>query len=221
MAGHLWAAFDRPPVMLLAGLPVTQEEGIEVERALEIQEAVLSFARAAFSVGHPVAVPADGFVAPLLSAVADEYRPPSRSEEIQETPPQLAIGVLGSVEEELGGWSRRAAPAAVLQPRFDSFEDFLESIEPRKVIVVGEGGAESGAERVGSVRERGVELQAVGPTLTESARDRGWGEWDAAGRLLREIGWPEPGAESREGAPPIGAESVIPYGYLMQRLLET
>jgi hypothetical protein len=224
VAEPLSSAFDRPPVMLLASLPVEQEGEIEVERSLEIQEAVLCFGRAAFSRGHPVVVLADGFVAPLLAAVADEYRAPPRSEEFQESPPQLAIGMLGGVEAELGGWPRRDVPASVLQRHFDSFADFLGSSEPSKAIVVGGGGGESGAERVerfDRARERGVELLVVGPTLTNFAREQGWNDWDATRALLHEIDWPGPGAGHRDDARSLGAERVIPYAYLMQRLLET
>lgn len=221
MAEPIRACFDRPPVMLLASLPVEEEGGIEVERSLEIQEAVLSFGRAAFSRGHPVVVPSDGFAAPLLTAVADEYREPPRSEEVQESPPQLAIGMLDDIEEELGGWPRRDMSASVLQRRFESFAAFLGSTEPHKAIVVGGGGGESGVERVDLVREREAELLVMGPTLTNFARRQGWDNWDATRDLLREIEWPRPSGEYRDSAPPLGAEGVTPYAYLMQRLLET
>jgi hypothetical protein len=217
-------AFDRPPVMLLASLPVEEEEEFAVERSLEIQEAVLSFARAAFSRGHRVVVPADGFVAMLLTAVAAEYRTPPRSEELREAPPQLMIGMLGSAEEELAGWPRRVVPPGVLQRRFDSFADFVGLTEPGKAIVVGGGGGESRDERVerfDRLRGREMELLVMGPTLTDFAREQGWGEWDVTRDLLGEIEWPEPGAEHRDDSLPLGAESVTPYAYLMQRLLET
>jgi hypothetical protein len=220
----LGAEFDRSPVMLLASLPVEPEEGIEFERSLEIQEAVLSFGRAAFSRGHPVVVPADGFAAPLLAAVATEYRAPARSEETRRTPPQLAIGLFGGAEEERAGWPGRAVPPGVLRERFESFADFLRSVEPRKVIVVGGGVGESEEERVLRFEQAsawGVEMQVVGPTLTNFAREQGWYSLDATQGLLAEIEWPERGGDRREDGLLVGAEGLVPYAYLMQRLLET
>lgn len=225
MPRSLGAEFDRSPVMLLASLPVEPEEGIEFERSLEIQEAVLSFGRAAFSRGHPVVVPADDFAAPLLAAVAAEYRAPARSEETRRTPPQLAIGMFGGAEEERAGWPGRAVPAGVLQERFDSFPDFLRSAEPRKAIVVGGGGVgESEEERVQRFEQAsawGVDMQVVGPTLTNFAREQGWYSLDATQELLAEIEWPERGGDRRGDGLLVGAERLVPYAYLMQRLLET
>jgi hypothetical protein len=215
------SGFVAPPVMLLASLPEEDEGPAGFERSLEIQEAVLSFGRAAFSRGHQVAVPDDEFVAPLLAAVAEEYREPTRSEEVRIAPPQLEIGRIGSEDEDLSGWSRRPLHDGVRRGDFGSFAEFLESARPRKAIAVGGGGRGFRAERVEMVRKSGIELQAIAPTLTVGARERGWGDWDATEDLLREIDWPRPQLRERgEDASPPGAEGVVPYAYLMERLVE-
>lgn len=238
MASHeggecLSSFFDRPPVLLLAGLPLEQEEGAGFKLALEIQEAVLSFGRAAFANRQPVAVSADSFAAPLLTAVAAEYRQPARSEETEAMPPQLAIGMFGSTEEERAGRPPRVMPPGVLRWHFESFPEFLASAKPRQVVVVGGGGDGAGDMRAiqfAQAREFADELQVIEPTLTDFARGQGWDEWDVTRDLLGKIGWPgwgddrfdaEPRDDARDDASPPGAERVVPYAYLMQRLLGT
>jgi hypothetical protein len=222
--GNLGQFFERPPVVLLASLPTESEGGAGIDRALAIQEAVLSFARAAYSHGHAVAAPADGFVAPLLAAVATEYQAPARSEAVDARPIQLAVGSWRGEEEEGGRWSRRPAPDGVMRGTFEGFDHFLAWADPRQVIVVGGGHDEPEAEpmeRFIRMRDRGVGVHAIGPTLTDAALGHGWGAWDVTRNLLDEIEWPRRASDRDDDSPPLGAEAVVPYAYLMQRLLST
>jgi hypothetical protein len=83
---QLWA----PPVVLSAAFPAEDDE-VHLEQLLEIEEALLSFTRAALAQGRRIVVPGDETVAPLVAQTVAEYAPPARAEGRKGEPPLVEV----------------------------------------------------------------------------------------------------------------------------------
>jgi hypothetical protein len=207
-----------PPALLLAAFP-SETEDVDLAQTLEIEEAVLSFARAALAQGRKIALPADRVVAPLVSQVAGEYGPTAVTEAGDGSPAlvkamftegrdprleqalaaggQVELGQLAVGKVEISGVRHRLTPAA------------LEWANPERAVVIGEPPAL--LDELELVREFGVEIATVGPTL--SARDIELGnlrEHDTVAPMLDEK------LELGEGE---ADELRLPYAFLMQELV--
>ncbi|MDX6623969.1 MAG: hypothetical protein QOE75_1901 [Solirubrobacterales bacterium] len=207
----------RGAVLLIAGIPEEHDEDVSAAHMLGIEEALLSFARAAFARGHRVIVPADRIAAPLLAMVAAEYRRGPLSESIDEEPPLLGVAVLGEGEDHPEQSLGPVLPDGIDAGGFSSFHELVAEADPSRAFLI--GGSPSLGERVTVLRERGVPMHAIGPTLTPSSWEAGIGEWEASERILGEVEWPGATAEEPKREAP-AAEALVPYPYLMQRLLE-
>jgi hypothetical protein len=210
-----WSA--RAPVMLVAGFP---EAGASAAQLLEIEEAVLSFSRAAFAAGRRISLPGDHFIAPLVSQVAAEYVLPLGSESVDEGPRPvemiLAEGRDEQLDEMLAGWRHvrgvslgRARGTHGGRHRLTS--EAIEFSAPQVALAV--GGAPGMADDLDLLRLHEVRLAPIVPTLAGSLRE-GWerlGE-DVTGRILAEAGWEEAVGERT-------AARRTPYPYLMQQLI--
>jgi hypothetical protein len=202
--------------MLLAGFP---EEDASAAMLLEIEEAVLSFSRAAFAAGRRVTLPGDRLVTPLVAQVAAEYVSPLGSESAGEGPQPLTVILAEGdeqIDEVLGG-SRHVERAWLGGERHghaDRHQLTSEAIRlsaPQAAVAV--GGDPGMVEDLDLLRLHEVEMAPIVPTLAGSLRE-GWGRWgpDVASRVLDEAGWQEFVGER-------AAARRVPYSYLMQHLI--
>jgi hypothetical protein len=211
-----WSA--RAPLVLIAGFP---EVGVTARHLLEIEEAVLSFSRAAFAAGRRVALPGDRLVAPLVSRVAAEYVPPPGSEGAGEGSRPIELMLTEGGDERLEGILARLGHADQLrvggrkreEPYADRHPLTFEAISlsaPQAALAV--GGDAGMVDDLELLREHEVEVVPIVPTLAGLPR-KGWQRWgtDVASEILAEAGWE---AVSRPTGP-----SLTPYPYLMQQLV--
>jgi hypothetical protein len=213
------------PAVLLAGLPPAseQKEPVPFRQLLEIEEAILSFARAALAAGRPIALPGDSFAAPLVARVAAEYAPAAQAEEVLRPPSLVEVlldrrdlrleGLLGDLSGV--GISTRSEEVMEGEERHPLTAAAVEEIEPWSAVMIG-GFAEMPAEAE-LLQMRGVPIHGIGPTLTGPGRElRGF---DVVDDLLAGIEWDE--REGSEGGPREDLPwSMTPYPFLMQRLFQ-
>ena len=212
-----WSA--RAPLVLVAGFP---EVGVTARHLLEIEEAVLSFSRAAFAAGRRIALPGDRLIAPLVSRIAAEYVLPLGSEGAGEGSRPVELMLTEGGDERLEGilaglehadW-RRVGGGTREEPYADRHPLTFEAISvsaPRAALAVG-GGAGL-VDDLELLREHDVEVAPIVSTLAGPLR-KDWERWgtDVASKILAEAGWE---AVSNE----LAGRPGTPYPYLMQQLV--
>lgn len=229
--------------MLVAGFPPEPEEGDPVAAPflLEIEEALLSFGRAAFAAERQVVVPADREVAPLLASVAAEYRAPLRSEGEEGERALLGVALTGGRDGELEGELARVPGVAVLGPDGGPLEieerarreegtgldsgadarhpltlDLVAGVEPRVGVAI--GWVPGRRFDTTHFLARGVPVETIWPTVSGDP-DSAWASEGSMGRVLEECGWsPRPAGEGEEGEASAEGPRWIPYPYVMQRM---
>jgi hypothetical protein len=212
---QLWAQ----PVVLSAAFPDEDDE-VPLQHLIEIEEALLSFTRAALAQGRRLLVPGDEAVAPLVAQTVAEYAPPTRAEEQEEGPPLVEVlltrGPDPRLEEALAGIGRVRPLVArgaegVREGRHPLTYEVLRDLAPAAAVVI--GGSRESIEDVGVLRDLQVPLFVVGRTLSGALADRGLWEQDFVSGVLGEIEWREPEDDVASGL-------AFPYAYVMQRLVE-
>lgn len=210
-----------PPLFISAGFP---DEKFDVSSAqlLEIEEAVLSLARAALAQGHRLVLHADPDVAPLVALTAAEYAEPPRTEGILTPAPRVTILRTPDQDDRLA-----AALTGLRGVELTSFGDVdvdnrgrsdrtaaaIKRFTPAAGIVL--GGADDSVLDFHALQQDGIPVHVigtavVGPLLVELP----FREYDAVAPALREIEW---GLGEPDVVP--DAERSVPYPYVMQRLI--
>jgi hypothetical protein len=214
---QLWA----PPLVLAAAFPDEDDE-VPFEHLIEIEEALLSFTRAALAQGRRLVVPGDEAVAPLVAQTVAEYAPPARTEQREGEAPLVEVlltrGPDPPLEEALAGIDRvrprvaRGQEGAGEGRRHPLTVEAVRELEPAGAVVI--GGSRESVEDVAVLREVSVPLFVVGPTLTGPLYEFSdlW-ERDFTRGTLAEIEWQEAERE-------LAFDTAIPYAYVMQRLVE-
>jgi hypothetical protein len=232
-----WDDPERPPVLLLAGFPEETDKSVPPAHLIGIEEAVLSFTRAALASGNRIALPADRAVVPLVAAAAAEYVRPLRTEARAEEAPRVEIALSGGRDPQLEAMLARAAGVAARHFTADGevrglreeegewhlhtgrhplTRAVLEAVGPRMAVVV--GGDPGLATEVGLIEAAGIELAVIGHTLADASLRDDWTEMDPTLDVLERIGWPGGRGKGQAEAAEDRGEDVIPYPYLMQWL---
>jgi len=213
-----------PPVVLSAGFP-DEDDDVPAAQLLEIEEALLSFTRAALAQGRRLMLPADRVVALLVAQTAAEYALLPQTEMSEPARPLIEVvlteGRDAQLEQALAGLNHVRPhlfgnPKAQHTGRHRLTSDAVREIQPASAVVL--GGARQSLDDVHMLREFNVRLYVVGATLAGPLREHGelW-EHDITERMLAEIDW---GKERGEADIGVDVERQIPYPYLMQRLVQ-
>lgn len=221
------AALDRTrqrerPIVLSAGFP-GEDEKVMSEELLQIEEALLSAVRAALAHGHPLVLPGDPVVAPLVAETAREYAYDARTERVERPQPLVhvllteggdrelteAIGGLEHVEIHGAGEERGHA-----RRRHRLTGEALAEIAPPAAGIFF-GGAPESLGDFEAVRMREIPLYVIGTALAGPLRESDHlRKYDVVKRVVGELEW---GAEPHDVTP--DAERSVPYPYVMQRLV--
>jgi hypothetical protein len=212
-------------ILLSADFPA-EDEAVPASQLLDLEEALLSFARAALASEHTLALPADRIVAPLVAQIAAEYAAPPKMEAAEAPPPVRVLFTAGrdpELEQALAGHEGAWSPwhgemlAEARGDRHPLTPEALRTIAPVFAMML--GGGRRLFEDFRMLRELQVPLHAVGAALSGPLREvRDAAEWDVTGQLLDEIGWGTPIGETDLLDE---AERRVPYPYLMQRVVES
>lgn len=201
------------------------------------QEAIVSLARAVFAVGGQLVMMGDPDVAPIVAAVALDYAAaPSAERSARPVTPLVVVEsdgddpslralmgpyVLRDAVEYVGSDGELVAPEGRLsetnlrQARRHPLSPWvIERFELRGAVFIGADAEASGD--IEELRSRGVRVAVLTATVLDGDRAEAWADLDPArdfveARLDR---WSE-----RDDRPRGSSEDVVPYPFVMQRLV--
>jgi hypothetical protein len=222
-------------VLLLAGFP-GEDEDVPAAWLLDTEEALLSFTRAALANGLTLAMPLDHVAAPLVAHTAAEYVPPPQMERVEPIEPLVEMfaddGWDTQLEQSLTGLEHARMVSLGDRPPPDaddsqSSEDargtarhstlrILERVRP--VVAVMLGDTRRLVDDFFMLREYGIPLHVVTTLPGAHVVRSDLREYDITSRFLAEIDWPN--AQTEDDHPSADGSRVLPYPYLMQRLVE-
>ena len=208
--------------------------------ATERHDAIVGLARAVFAVGAELVVPADPDTVPLVASVALDYAPLPASERRERVASPLTVVETARLEPQLRAvlspfmaldavryvdangdpvepdpeWARELEESEHL--RHPVTVDLVERFAPRGAVLVSPG--PEAEEEIDLLHELGMRVAVIAATTRDRSSADRWRHLDPTAELLRPERrgrWSE-----REGARDEERRPVVPYAYLMQRMID-